>query len=117
MLLEPSKKMVSVRKATAEIFQSFQKIQSQTRGQDQEIYREILPEEANKKLTEICPQIHQLLSFPSSPESPYPSSPLDGGMALYQDTSSPPHMGFSGPVEKYVSKLNLLFLQNSDLLS
>lgn len=103
MLLEPSKKMVSVRKATAEIFQSFQKIQSQTRGQDQEIYREILPEEANKKLTEICPQIHQLLSFPSSPESPYPSSPLDGGMALYQDTSSPPHMGFSGPVENLIT--------------
>lgn len=103
MLLEPSKKISSVRKATAEIFQSYQKIQSQTLGQDQEIYREILPDEANKRLAETCPQIQQMLSFPSSPESPYPSSPLDGSLALYQDNSSPPHMGFSGPVENLIT--------------
>ncbi|XP_036356506.1 sentrin-specific protease 6 isoform X3 [Octopus sinensis] len=105
MLLQPSSKLMMLKKPLIEIFQKFQKIQSQNKNsQEPDIFRAITIGEANQKLVECCPDLSQLLPLSSvETENPYPPSSFEAALSLYPDASPPINMGFSGPVENLIT--------------
>ncbi|GAB1602779.1 sentrin-specific protease 6-like isoform X4 [Argonauta hians] len=102
MLLTPNSKLMMMKKPLIEIFQKFQKIQSQNGNSPElDLFRTLSLIEANQKLAECCPDASQLTSLDS--ENPYPASSFEVALSLYPDASPPINMGFSGPVENLIT--------------